>query len=88
MRIVAARPSLDHGYKSPAELRTGGLEKLGEAIGILEQKAADDELGAYRQFVLALAERVASAHREDGVEISDAERAALDEIEVAVKEPR
>ena len=37
-------------------------------------------LAAYRGFVLTAASKVASAHKEEGVEVSPAEQAALDEI--------
>jgi hypothetical protein len=84
--IVAARPSLDHTrYHSPGELKEGGLRHLAEAIDVLERKATPDELTAYRSFVLELAERVANAHREAGVSVSDAEQAALDEVRSVVQ---
>jgi hypothetical protein len=79
--IVAARPALDHTrYRSPDELREGGLRHLADAIGVLEQKASADDLTAYRSFVLELAERVANAHREGGVAVSEAEQAAIDAV--------
>jgi hypothetical protein len=79
--IVAARPALDHTrYRSPAELREGGLRHLADAIGVLEAKGTDDDLVAYRSFVLELAERVANAHREGGVAVSDAEQDAIDAV--------
>jgi hypothetical protein len=79
--IVAARPALDHTrYRSPDELREGGLRHLSEAIDILERKASDHDLTAYRSFVLELAERVANAHREGGVAVTDAEQAAVDAV--------
>jgi hypothetical protein len=84
--IVAARPALDRTrFHSPAELREGGLRHLTEAIAVLERKATPDELVAYRSFVLELAERVANAHREDGVSVSAAEQAALDEVRAVVQ---
>jgi hypothetical protein len=84
--IVAARPALDRTrFHSPAELREGGLRHLTEAIDVLERKATPDELVAYRSFVLELAERVANAHREDGVSVSAAEQAALDEVRAVVQ---
>lgn len=83
--IVAAKPSFDRGgANSPEELRASGLEHLREAVGLLQRTATDDEVGAYRGFVLALAGRVANAHREDGVSVSPAEQTALDEIEAAL----
>jgi hypothetical protein len=38
----------------------------------------------YKRFVLTLTERVAAAHKEDGEQVSDAERAAIDEIASAL----
>jgi len=42
------------------------------------------ELAEYRQFVIAVAEKVAAAHREDGQAVSPAERAAIDQITQAL----
>jgi hypothetical protein len=84
--IVSAKPALDHTrYRSPEELKAAGLQHLRDAVELLERKAASDEVDAYRAFVLELAERVASAHREHGVDVSDAERAALDDVERALR---
>jgi hypothetical protein len=79
--IVSAKPEVDHTrYHSPEELREHGLQHLRDAVGVLERKATADELAGYRRFVRALAERVAEAHREHGVAVSDQEQAALSEI--------
>jgi hypothetical protein len=79
--IVAAKPEIDHTrFHSPDEMKRQGLEHLREAVNLLERKATPEELGDYRRFVSGLAERVALAHREDGVGISGPERQALDEI--------
>ena len=86
--IVSARPELDHTrYRSPDDLREAGLRHLADAVELLRRKASSEELDAYRSFVRALAERVAAAHREDGVQVSDAERAALDEVDRALTPP-
>jgi len=83
--IVNAKPALDHTrYRSPEELKDAGLRQLGEAIELLERKATSGEVDAYREFVLALAERVANAHREHGSSVSDAEQAALDAVKGAL----
>jgi hypothetical protein len=83
--IVATKPQRDKThYHSPEELKAGGLRHLQDAVAILGQKAAPEEVDGYRQFVLALADRVAHAHREDGQEVSPAEQAALDEIAAAL----
>ncbi len=50
---------------------------------MLEGKATSQEVEDYRRFVLTLAEKVASAHREGGSNddlISDAERAAIADV--------
>jgi hypothetical protein len=86
--IVAAKPGIDHTrYRSPEELREHGLQHLRDAVALLERKAAPEEVDGYRRFVVTLAEKVASAHREGGVDVSDAERAAIDEITAALAEP-
>jgi hypothetical protein len=79
--IVSAKPEIDHTrYRSVEELREHGLQHLRDAVEVLERKATPDELEDYRRFVLTLAERVAEAHREDGVTVSDQEQAAINQI--------
>ncbi len=79
--IVSAKPEVDHTrYKSVEELEQHGLQHLHDAIELLARKATPDEVEGYRRFVLTLAEKVANAHREHGVAVSEAERAAIDEI--------
>jgi len=65
--IVSARPKMDHTrYHSPDELRTACLGHLTEAVGVLEGKASPADVVEYKQFVVAVAEKVAAAHREGG----------------------
>lgn len=79
--IVSAKPQIDHTrYHSPEELREQGLAHLREAIAVLERKATPEEVDGYRRFLVALAEKVAAAHREGDGAVSDAERAAVAEI--------
>ena len=83
--IVAAKPKVDHTrYHSVDELKQHGLERLRNAVELLERKATPEEVEGYRRFVLTLADRVANAHREGGVSVSDAERAAIGEIAAAL----
>jgi hypothetical protein len=83
--IAATKPEVDHTrYRSAEELREHGLQHLRDAVALLEQKATADEVDAYRKFVLTLADKVANAHREGGVAVSDAERAAIEQIAAAV----
>jgi hypothetical protein len=87
--LVSTKPGVDHThYHSPQELREHGLQRLRDAVALLQSKATPDELEDYRSFVLSLAERVANAHEEHGVRVSDSEQAAIDEIAAAVgREP-
>jgi len=83
--IVSAKPAMDHTrYRSPEELRERSLQHVRDAVELLERKATPQEVDDYRRFVLTLADKVANAHREGGVAVSDAERAAIDEISAAL----
>ena len=67
-----------------------GLQRLRDAIGVLEGRAAEDEIDAYRGFVLGIAERVAHAHKTGGFlgfgghEVSENEHVALEDIREAI----
>jgi hypothetical protein len=83
--IVAAKPGIDHTkYHSAAELRDSGLEHIRDAVAMLDSKATADELDGYRRFVLALANKVAAAHREEGRGVSPGEAEAIEEIATAL----
>lgn len=83
--IVSAKPEIDHTrYHSFDELKQHGLQHLRDAMTILQNKATSGEVDDYRGFVVGLAQRVAGAHREDGMEVSGPEQAAIDEISVSL----
>jgi hypothetical protein len=89
--LVSSPPRIDpKAYESPEVLRTKGLEDLRNALGILEGKADEEEVEAYKRFALTVAERAAEADKSGGVlgiggkRVSDSERAALQEIAVAL----
>jgi hypothetical protein len=83
--IVAAKPERDHTrYHSVEELKQHGLQHLREAAELLERKTTPEEVEDYRRFVLTLADKVANAHREGGEMVSDAERAAIEEISASL----
>jgi hypothetical protein len=83
--IVSAKPERDHThYHSPEELKQQGLQHIRDSVALLEAKATPVEVGEYRRFIVTLAHAVASAHREHGQEVSEAEQAAIDEIAVAL----
>jgi hypothetical protein len=83
--IVAAKPKVDHTrYHSPEELRDNGLGHIRDAMALLESKATAEERDEYRHFVLTLANKVASAHREHGQDVSPAEVEAIQQITAAL----
>ena len=83
--IVSAKPKVDHTrYHSPEELRDHGLENLRAAMALLGSKATAEERDDYRRFVIALANKVAAAHREHGQSVSPEEAAAIEQITEAV----
>jgi len=77
--LVAERPPVKR-YDSQEELEQEGLERLRAAVALLEQKAAPEEVEAYRGFVLEVAHKVAEAHKEEGAAVSEEERAAIDKL--------
>jgi hypothetical protein len=84
--VVSAKPKVDRTpHHSAEELKEHALGELRDAVELLERKAKPEELDDYRGFVLALAERVAEAHKESGERVSDAERAAIADIEAALR---
>jgi hypothetical protein len=83
--IVAAKPERDHThYHSPEELKQHGLQHLRDSVRVLERKATPAEVEEYRQFIVNLAHKVATAHREQGQAVSESEQAAIDDITVAL----
>ena len=83
--IVSAKPQIDHTrYHSFEELRDNGLENLRSAVTALESKATAEEVDDYRRFVVALANKVAAAHKEGGQDVSPAEAEAVQQITAAL----
>jgi len=83
--IESAKPEVDHQrFHSFDELKSTGLQHLRDAVAVLERKATPEETDAYRRFVLSVADRVAKAHREDGIDVSGPEQGAIDEITAAM----
>jgi hypothetical protein len=85
--LVSHKPEMDHAKAhSPEELKEHGLQRIRDAIALVEQKATPEEADDYRRFVISLAQRVAGAKTEgDGKPVSDAETAALAAISEALK---
>jgi hypothetical protein len=83
--IVSAKPEVDrHLGHSPEEVKSHGLQHVRDAVQVLETKATPDEVNDYRRFVLTLADKVANAHKEDGVAVSGPERAVIADITEAL----
>ena len=85
--IVSHKPDMDHAKAHSAEeLKEHGLQRIREAVALVEAKATPAELEHYRRFVTSLANRVAGAKTEsDDKPVSDAEAAAITEITQALK---
>jgi hypothetical protein len=85
--IVSHKPDMDHAKAHSAEeLKEHGLQRIREAVALVEAKATPAELEDYRRFVTSLANRVAGAKTEsDDKPVSDAEAAAIAEITQALK---
>src|SRR5215213_2220079 len=86
--IVATAPQVDPTSLGPGDqLRQQLPERIREAVRIVEGKGTREQAEEYRQFILRVADVVAHAHKEGGVlgiggkEVSESERAALDELE-------
>ena len=86
--LVASPPAMD-----PNRMKAGGQDlaatsttQLREAVRILEEKGAGEDVEAYKAFVLTLTKAVAEAHSEGGFAgiggkpVSDEEQQALDDI--------
>jgi hypothetical protein len=85
--LVSAKPEMDRTKAHSAEeLREHGLQRIREAVALLEQKATPQEVDDYRRFVASLAQRVAGAKAEGGDQpVSDAETAAIAAVAEALK---
>ena len=91
--LVAAPPAMDTSRLQQAggDIDSVSRDRLNEAKGVLDAKATSEEADAYKQFVLGVAEAVASAHKEGGFlgvggkDVSDTEQAALDDIAASLQ---
>jgi hypothetical protein len=79
--LVAERPRVKHERAhSAGELKEETLQQLRDAVALLRSKATPEEVDAYRSFVVSVANRVANAHKEDGVAVGSSEQAVIEEI--------
>jgi hypothetical protein len=76
--------------KTPAELKAQAIATLTSIAQLVDSKAGQDA-PAFKTWLLGIAERVAAASKEGGflgfggVAVSDAEKATLDEISMAMR---
>jgi len=67
------------------------LVRIGEAANLLSRKATPDEVKAYKQMILNVAEKAANASKEGGflgfggVQVSNAEQSFLNEVKDALQ---
>ncbi|MEN6330510.1 MAG: hypothetical protein ABFD57_00840 [Smithella sp.] len=74
-----------------ANLRSAVLSCISEVVDLLSRKATPDEVQAYKQMIMVVAEKAANASREGGflgfggVRVSNAEQSFLNEVKGALK---
>jgi hypothetical protein len=81
--LVDEKPDVPR-FGSAEEAEQKGLESIGRAVALLEQKATPDDVESYKRFALEVAERVAQAHEEEGQPVSGEEREAIAKITAAL----
>lgn len=85
--LVAEKPKMDKERPSSREeVLDHNLQNVRDAIGLLQRKATEQEVDQYREFTRGLCKRVAEAHSEHGQAVSEAEQAAIDQIENAMRD--
>jgi hypothetical protein len=86
--VVGTKPKVEHPHAHSAEeLRDTSLQRIRDAMALLEGKATAEEVEDYRAFVLTLSGKVAAAHREHGQDVSPEEAAAIAQIRDALGAP-
>jgi hypothetical protein len=84
--LVAESPSVKR-YDSSEELEEQGLDRLSEAVRVVELKATRGEVHGYKHFTLDVAANVAEAHREEIASVTPEERAAIEKIAASLNPP-
>jgi hypothetical protein len=89
--IVSSPPAVDgHGLQGAGNIAAASNDRLREAIRLLNEKAASEDVDAFKRFVADVAQAAAEAHKEGGFigiggkRVSDDEQAAIDEIEAVL----
>jgi hypothetical protein len=91
--LVSTPPAVDQQkVREAGDIGPQATARLQEAVALLQQKATPEEVDAYRNFVMDVAEAAAKAHKEGGFigiggkQVSEKEQAALNEIQAALGE--
>lgn len=84
--IAAHRPEVDRARVPRDEIEQHGLERIREAVALVDQKASAEEAADYRRFVASVARRVAAAKEEKGSQdgVTENEQRVLDAIDSAL----
>ena len=84
--VASHRPEVDRSRVGKDEIEQHGLERIREALALVDQKASADEAAAYRRFVASVARRVAAAKEEKGSEggVTESEQRVLDDIDAVL----
>ena len=83
--LVSSKPAADHSRpRTFEELKANGLQRVRDAVALLESTATADEVQDYRDFIATLTQRVAERHTEGDVQVSPGEQQAIDEVAAAL----
>ena len=93
--LVKSPPTIDRSRVQEAggDIATVSIERITEAMRVLQEKATPEEVDAYKRFTMSVAQAAASAHKEGGFlgiggkEVSPAEDEALDQISTTLGTP-
>jgi hypothetical protein len=93
--LVKSPPSIDQSRVQQAggDIASVSIDRITEAMRVLEEKATPEEVDAYKRFTMSVAQAAASAHKEGGFlgiggkEISPAEDEALNQISTTLGTP-
>jgi hypothetical protein len=92
--LVASPPAVDpQRLQGAGDIARAVVERLRDALRLVSEKGTAEDADAYKRFVADVAQAAAEAHKEGGFvgiggkQISDAERAALDEIRAMLDGP-
>lgn len=89
--VAGLGPSASQRFNSKEQLQAEAIGRIREAKEELAAKADESDVSAYRDFILAVAQRVAEADKSGGVlgiggeRVSEREAAAIEEIRDALE---